>query len=150
MGILTDLIKQFASAREALERHAVRDTGDYAEVLVAEALKACRNTSGVTKGFDVLCATRGKIEARSRTLPRDGRNEDRLEIPRAKANGFALLAGVLFNSDLTVRGGFLLPHDDAISLSSRQKFLRIPFSVGAAHPNAQDITQLLRDAQARV
>ena len=150
MGTLTDLMKQFASAREALEKHSVRDTGDYAEVLVAEALSACRNTSGVTKGFDVLCDNRGKIEVRSRTLPRDGRNEDRLEIPEAKVNGFAVLAGVLFNSDLTVRGGFLLPHDDAISLSAKQKYLRIPFSVGAAHPNAQDITQLLHDAQARV
>ena len=72
------------SAREALEGHDVRDTGDYAEVLVAEALKAWRNTSGVMKGFDVLCDARGKIEVRSRTLPRDGRNEDRLEIPEAK------------------------------------------------------------------
>lgn len=150
MGILTDLMKQFASAREALENHAVRDTGDYAEVLVAEALKANRNTSGVMKGFDVLCDTRGKIEVRSRTLPRDGRNEDRLEIPQAKVNGFDILAGVLFNSDLTIRGGFLLPHDDAISLSAKQKFFRIPFSVGAAHPNAQNITQLLLDAQIRI
>ena len=150
MGILTDLMKQFAAAREALELHAVRDTGDYAEVLVAEALKAHRNTSGVIKGFDVFCDIRGKIEVRSRTLPRDGRNEDRLEIPQAKVNGFAVLAGVLFNSDLTIRGGFLLPHDDAVSLSSRQKFLRIPFSVGAAQPNALNITQLLREAQERV
>lgn len=150
MGILTDLMKQFASARKALERHAVRDTGDYAEVLVAEALNACRNTNGVMKGFDVLCETRGKIEVRSRTLPRDGRNEDRLGIPQAKVNGFSVLAGVLFNSDLTIRGGFLLPHNDAIALSSKQKFLRIPFSVGAAHPHAQDITQLLLDAQARI
>lgn len=150
MGNLTDLMKQFASAREALERYAVRDTGDYAEVLVAEALMAYRNTSGVMKGFDVFCDTRGKIEVRSRTLPRDGRNEDRLEIPQSKVNGFAVLAGVLFNSDLTISGGFLLPHDDAISLSCRQKFLRIPFLVGAEHPNALDITQLLRYAQERV
>lgn len=129
---------------------AVRDTGDYAEVLIAEALNACRNVSGVTKGFDVLCETRGRIEVRSRTIPRDGRKEDRLEIPQSKVNGFDVLAGVLFNSDLSVRSGFLLAHDDAVALSSRQKFLRIPFFVGSAHSNAQNITQLLLDAQARV
>lgn len=150
MAILTDLVKQFASAREALERHDVRDTGDYAEVLVAAALNARRNGNGVAKGSDVVCNARVRIEVRSRTLPRDGRNEDRLEVPPAKVNGFDFLAGVLFNSDLTVRGGFLLPHDDAIALSSRQKFLRFPFAVGAAHPNAQDITPLLLGAQTRI
>ncbi len=69
-----------------------------------------------------------------------------------KSTTLRMIAGLeeISSGDLTIGGGFLLPHDDAVSLSSRQKYLRIPFSVGAAHPNAQDITQLLRDAQARV
>lgn len=147
---ITELMVAFVKARQALGAHYIRDTGDYAELLVAEALKAKRNLSGVTKGYDVLCSTRGKIEVRSRTLPRDGRKETRLEIPKEKINGFSVLAGILFDPDISVIGGFLLPHDDAIALSEQQKFLRIPFERGAQHPNAQDITSLLKAAQARV
>lgn len=150
MGPISTLFSEFARAREALERHGVRDSGGYAELLVAAALGARRNLSGVEKGFDVLCEERGKIEVRSRTLPRDGRNEDRLEIPREKVNGFAFLAGVLFNPDLTVSGGFMLPHDEAVSLSAKQKFLRISYRVGCRHQAAIDITELLKAAQARV
>lgn len=147
---VTKLIRDFQSIRETLESHGIRDTGGYAELLVAQALGATRNTSGVQKGFDISCQKRGKIEVRSRTLPRDGRNEDRIEIPEKKANGFDWLAGVLFGTDMTVIGGFLLPHDDAIELASRQRFKRISFRVGATHSNAIDITLALRDAQSFV
>lgn len=150
MGPISTLIAEFARAREALEQHGVRDSGGYAELLVAAALGAQRNVSGVQKGYDVLCNERGKIEVRSRTLPRDGRGEDRLEIPRDKVNGFAVLAGVLFNPDLSVSGGFLLPHDEAVALSAQQKFLRISFRVGARHPAATDISDALKAAQARL
>jgi hypothetical protein len=126
-------MKQFSQAREQLEKFGIRDSGDYAEVLVAKALGAARNTRGVQKGCDLLCAKLGRIEVRSRTLPRDGRNETRLEVPKEKANGFDVFAGVLFAADMSVIGGFLLPHDEALALAESQKYLRIPFQVGAAH-----------------
>lgn len=147
---ITSLMFEFVKVREALEAHGVRNTGDYAEILVAAALNAERNVNGVTKDYDVLCPLRGRIEVRSRTLPRDGRKETRLQIPKEKVNGFDLLAGVLFDPHLAISGGCLLPHDDAISLSVRQKFLRIPFDRGFRHSNAIDISTILREAQLRV
>ena len=148
--VITKLIRDFQSIREALESHGIRDTGGYAELLVAKALGATRNISGVQKGFDITCQDRGKVEVRSRTLPRNGRNEDRIEIPEQKANGFDWLAGVLFGPDMTVIGGFLLPHDDAIELANRQRYKRISFRMAASHSSAVDITQALRDAQSSV
>jgi len=147
---ITELMRQFVKAREQLEAHGVRDTGQYAELLVCSALSAERNRSGVEKGFDIRCSANGRVEVRSRTLPRDGRNETRLEIPKEKVGHFDCFAGILFNPDISVRGGFLLPHDTAVALAGKQKFLRIPFEVGARHPEARDITALLRDAQARL
>lgn len=140
-------MKQFAQVREQLEQFGIRDTGGYAEVLVAKAIGAARNENSVKKGYDLLCHKHGKIEVRSRTLPRDGRDETRLEIPKEKTNGFDFFAGVLFAADMTVLGGFLLSHNEALALAGNQKFLRIPFEVGAAHPRAIDITAQLRQAQ---
>lgn len=147
---ITTLMKQFSQARQQLEKFGIRDSGDYAEVLVAKALGAARNASGVQKGYDLLCPRLGKIEVRSRTLPRNGRNETRLEIPKEKANGFDVFAGVLFAADMSVIGGFLLPHDEALALAGNQKYLRIPFQVGAAHAKAIDITAQLQEAQENV
>jgi len=147
---ITQLMQQFVRAREQLETHGVRDAGQYAELLVCSALNAQRNRSGVEKGFDIRCSENGRVEVRSRTLPRDGRNETRLEIPREKVGLFDHFAGILFNPDISVRGGFLLPHDAAVALAGKQKFLRIPFDVGARHPAARDMTALLQDAQSRL
>lgn len=144
---ITALMRQFVKARECLEVFGIRDTGDYAEVLVAKALNATRNPSGVKKGFDILCSTHGKVEVRSRTLPRDGRKETRLAIPKEKVGAFAWLAGLLFDPELTVIGGFLLAHDDAVALANQHRFHRIPFERGAYHSNARDITASLRHAQ---
>ena len=146
---ITALMKQFCQARERLAKYRIRDTGDYAEILVAKALCAERNTSGVQKGYDLLCKKRGRIEVRCRVLPRDGRNEDRLEIPKAKINGFDVFAGVLFDADLSVIGGFTLPHGETIALASagNEKYLRIPFHRGVVHPKATNITSRLKKAQ---
>jgi len=78
---LRELLAQFVSAREKLEAFNIRDSGDYAEVLIAKALGGSRNVSGVERGFDVLTAEHGRVEVRSRTLPRDGRRETRVRIP---------------------------------------------------------------------
>ena len=143
-------MKSFSQAREKLERFGIRDTGGYAEILVAEALHATRNACGVQKGYDLVCKHFGRIEVRSRTLPRDGRNETRLEISGNKANGFDTFVGVLFAADLSVIGGFMLPHNEAIALAEKQKFRRIPFHVGASHAKAVDITDALKRAQTNV
>lgn len=147
---ITEAMKQFVKAREELEPFGIRDTGDYAELLVCAALGAERNASGVTKGFDVLCETRGRIEVRSRTLPRDGRKETRLEVPKDKIGYFDYFAGVLFASDISIIGGFLLPHDDAVAIAGKQKYLRIPFEAGARQARAVDITPLLKQAQGTI
>ena len=147
---LKHLMQEYIRARDALRPYRIGNTGDYAEVLVADALSAVRNESGVTTGFDVVCARLGKIEVRSRTLPSDGRGEDRLEIPKKKIGKFMTFAGVLFASDISVIGGFLLPHDDAIELAGKQKYFRIPFSIGRAHVRAIDISDALRASQARL
>ena len=144
---ITAIMKQLSQLREQLKIFGIRDTGGYAEVLVAKAIGAVRNRSGVEKGYDLVCSKLGRVEVRSRTLPLDGSKETRLEIPEAKANGFDVFAGVLFAADMTVLGGFLLPHNEAISLAKNQKFRRIPFEIGAAHPNSTDITAQLRQAQ---
>jgi hypothetical protein len=142
-------MKQFCKARARLAKYGIRDEGGYAELLVAKALCVERNTSGVQKGYDLLCKKRGRIEVRCRVLPRDGRNEDRLQIPKEKVNGFDVFAGVLFNADLSIVGGFMLTHDEAIALASagNEKYLRIPFRVGIAHPKATNITARLKKAQ---
>ena len=90
-------MKQFCKARARLAKYGIRDEGGYAELLVAKALCAKRNASGVQKGYDLICKKRGKIEVRCRVLPRDGRNEDRLVIPKVKVKGFDVFVGVLFD-----------------------------------------------------
>lgn len=147
---ITELMQHFVKATEQLEAHGIRDTGQYAELLVCSALNAERNRSGVQKGFDIRCSSNGRVEVRSRTLPRDGRNETRLEIPKDKVGHFDCFAGILFNPDISVRGGFLLPHDAAVALAGKQKFLRIPFEIGLRHPAARDIAAMLQDAQSRL
>lgn len=144
---ITGLIMQFINIREELEKYAVRDIGDYAELLVARALRAKRNASRVGKGFDVVSRKLGKIEVRSRTLPRDGRNETRLQVPKEQVGHFDYFAGILFDPNISVVGGFLLPHDDTIDLAGKQKFLRIPFEIGMHHRKALNITDKLRRAQ---
>ena len=145
--VITQLLREMLQVREALEAHGIRDTGGYAELLAAKALGATRNLSGVEKGYDLVCSKLGRIEVRSRTLPRNGRKETRIEIPSQKTDGFDWLLGILFNPDVSIVGAFLLPHDAAVGLSELQQFKRIPFEVGAAHHEAIDVTSKLRDAQ---
>lgn len=145
--IVTQLLREMLQVRESLEAHGIRDTGGYAELLAAKALGATRNLSGVEKGYDLICSKLGKVEVRSRTLPRSGRKETRIEIPSQKSDGFDWLLGILFNPDVSIVGGFLLPHDATLRLAELQQFKRIPFEVGATHPEAINVTAKLREAQ---
>ena len=65
---ITKLMQEFVKVREQLEAHGIRDTGQYAELLVCSALAAERNRSGVEKGFDIRCSTYGRVAVRLRTL----------------------------------------------------------------------------------
>lgn len=145
--IVTQLLREMLQVRESLEAHGIRGTGGYAELLAAKALGATRNLSGVEKGYDLICSKLGRVEVRSRTLPRSGRKETRIEIPSQKSDGFDWLLGILFNPDVSIVGGFLLPHDATLRLAELQQFKRIPFEVGAAHPEAVNMTAKLREAQ---
>src|SRR5579875_1095100 len=102
------LLQKLAAIREELEAHGIRDEAGYAELLIASTLGASRNVNGVVRGYDVLCAKRGKVEVRSRTLPRDGRAEARIKIAAKKRGEFAWLAGVIFSPALDVVEAYLL------------------------------------------
>ncbi len=143
---LRELLAQFVSAREKLEAFNIRDSGDYAEVLIAKALGGSRNVSGVKRGFDVLTAEHGRVEVRSRTLPRDGRRETRVRIEEKKWNHFNWLAGVIFEPSLAVHAAYLLPHDAAKDLASGA-YPRFPLEVALAHPHCVNITAKLKEAE---
>lgn len=112
------LLVELASVRRKLAEHGIRNEGGYAEMLVAEALNGQRHSSGVVKGSDLVAPEYGRVEVRSRTLPLDGRNEARFNLPEKKRGEFDWLAGVIFNSDLSVKDAFLLPHDAAWECAS--------------------------------
>lgn len=143
---LRELLGQFVAARERLEDYGIRDSGDYAEVLVAKALRGTRNSSGVERGFDVSAPDYGRVEVRSRTLPRDGRRETRIRVEERKWNHFAWLAGVIFEPSLSVHAAYLLPHDAAKSLASGA-YPRFPLEVALAHPDCVNITARLKEAE---
>lgn len=144
------LLRELAAVREKLAAHGIRDESGYAELLIANALGASRNVSGVVRGYDVLCATRGKVEVRSRTLPFDGRAEARIEIPAKKRGKFAWLAGVIFTPSLDVRDAYLLPHDVAWEIAGTNRNSRIPLKLALAHPQVEIITSAVRRAEVAV
>lgn len=141
------LMQELAAVREKLATHNIRDESGYAELLVAHALGAIRNSSGVTRGYDIICKYRGKIEVRSRTLPFDGRAEARIEIPPKKRGEFAWLAGVVFTPSLDVSDAYLLPHDAAWEIADTNRNARVPLKAALAHPQVEIITQALREAE---
>lgn len=115
------LLNELASVRKKLSDHGIRDESGYAEMLVAEALGGKRHSSGVEKGSDLLAPEYGRVEVRSRTLPLDGRNEARLNLPEKKRGEFDWFAGVVFSSDLSINTAFLLCHEDAWECASKNK-----------------------------
>jgi hypothetical protein len=118
---IRELLNELASLRKKLSEHGIRDESGYAEMLVAEALKGVRHSSGVQKGSDLLAPEFGRVEVRSRTLPLDGRHEARLNLPAKKRGEFDWFAGIVFNSDLSINHAFLLPHDEAWVCASQNK-----------------------------
>lgn len=115
------ILVELAQIRRKLAEFGISNEAGYAELLVAEALGGKRHDNGVEQGSDLEAPGYGLVEVRSRTLPLDGRNEARLNLPKKKWGKFDWFAGVIFNSDLTVRDAFLISHDVAWECASLNK-----------------------------
>jgi hypothetical protein len=135
--------------KELWSRYKIKDQGSYAEHLVAEALGASVLANGVNKGFDLLHERYGKIEVRSRRYPLDGRREDRAHLSIKKSGLFDFFVHVAFDSDYSVSGAYLAPHDAIAALAAESKNRCVRFSAGSALPNSTDITAKVKKAQSQ-
>jgi hypothetical protein len=66
MGALTrqQLMSKLSKLLNQLASHGIHDTSDYAEVLVAEALKAERVQNSINQGFDLISSEYGRVEVK--------------------------------------------------------------------------------------
>jgi hypothetical protein len=135
-----DLIRNYSSLSNQLRAHGIRRISDYAEVLIAEALDGERVSSGVNKGFDVIAPGFGKIEVKYRQLPPDGRMEQRVELGRAKCDGFDYLAIVIFDCDMHVHGAVLVPYNSVWEIVESRTWRRINYDQASAISGAINIT----------
>ena len=142
-------MKQLAETRDYLAESGIRDTADYAEVLVAEALGAERTQSGVNQGYDVLSPQYGRVEVKHRVLPTDGRQEERVDIRNTKADGFDYLAIVVFFTDYSVKGAVLVPYSQVWPIINARKYRRISFSEARQLESVVDIIELVSAASQR-
>jgi len=143
------LMMQLASLRELLRQHRIRDAADYAEVLVAEALGGERETSGVTRGFDVFSPEYRRVEVKCRQLPSDGRVEERVEVGASKEEGFDHLAIVIFYPDFQVKGAVLVPYRSVWRHVGSSEYNRISYGLACQLPGAIDITAEVVAASSR-
>jgi hypothetical protein len=138
--------KLHAVEQELWDHHKIRQEGAYAERLVALALGAAVNTNGVYRGSDLVHPTLMRIEVRSRRLPLDARNETRISLT-LKRGLFEHCAHVLFDSDYSVKGGYIVPHDAIFEHLNATGKRYVRFEQGAALSQARDITESLIAAQ---
>jgi len=135
-----ELMKQLAETRYCLSEYGIRDTPDYAEVLVAEALEGERIQSGVNQGYDVLSPRYGRVEVKCRKLPTDGRQEERVDIRNTKADGFDYLAIVVFFPDYSAKGAILVPYSEVWPIIDSRKYRRISYGEACQLESVVDIT----------
>jgi len=141
-------MNSLAAIRAKLAAFGIRDSSDYAEILIAEALNGERK-GAVNRGFDVQVPAFGRIEVKCRTLPADGRMEERVELGAAKEDGFDYLCIVIFNRDYSVKGAVLVPYSVAWNYLSKSNYSRISFQIASGLEGAFDITKQVRDASLR-
>src|SRR5687768_6297220 len=110
-----------ACEKELWSQHGIKDQGQYAARLVADALGARVLANGVNQGFDLEHPRYGRIEVRSRRYPLDGRREDRAQVPLSKQGLFDHFVHIVFDGDFTVAAAYLAPHDAIETLVSRSK-----------------------------
>jgi hypothetical protein len=140
------LMQRLGVARAALREYGIRDAPDYAEVLIAEAVRGKRVASRVNQGHDVVSGRYGRVEVKCRQLPPDGRIEERIAISASKKSGFDHLAIVIFHADFGVKGAVLLPYKVVWRLATRQRYNRIGYSQAARLDGAIDVTERVRRA----
>jgi hypothetical protein len=141
-----DLMQQLAALRDSLRPLGIRDASDYAEVLVAEALRGKRVDNRITKGHDVQAEPYGRIEVKCRQLPTDGRIEERVDVRASKQDGFEFLAVVIFNGGFSVKGAVIVPYAAVWEFVARQPYNRISYTQACHLPGAQVITAAVKAA----
>lgn len=144
-----DLMKRLAETRICLAEYGIRDSSDYAEVLVTEALEGERVQSGVNQGYDIISQKYGRVEVKCRVLPTDGRQEDRVDIRNTKADGFDYLAIVVFFPDYSAKGAILVPYSEVWPIIDSRKYRRISYGEACQLESAVDITELVSAASQR-
>lgn len=141
--------RRYKLEEELYQQHRIREEGGYAARLVAEALGATVNTNGVEAGYDLTHPAWNRIEVRSRRLPFDGRNETRAVIPEKKIGKFDWLAHILFKTDYSLVGAYLVSASDVIA-RTKPGDRKLPFDVGSHLPSAKDITAEVEAARQRL
>jgi hypothetical protein len=144
-----ELMRQLSELRGSLAEYRIRDTPDYAEVLVAEALEGVRVPSGVNQGYDVVAPWYGHIEVKCRVLPADGRLEERVDIRNTKEDGFDFLAIVIFYPDYSTKGAVLVPYSEVWRIIDSRKYRRISYGEACQLEGIEDITELVSAASQR-
>lgn len=143
---LQKLMSTLADVRRRLASHGIRDTSDYAELLVAKAFGGTRENY-INKGYDVVTPSHGRIEVKSRAQPEHGRLEERVELGQGKLLGFDHLAIVILGSDYRVRKGVIIPYAQVWEAITTQKYRRISFEQARLLHGAVDITEKLRSTE---
>jgi hypothetical protein len=138
-----ELMLELAKLRCQLAKHGIRDSSDYAEVIVSEALNGERIPSGVNQGYDVTTLKYGRVEVKCRMLPQDGRIEERVDLRDTKANGFDHLAIVVFFPDYSVKGAVLIPYNQVWPIVESRPYHRISYGEACQLDEAIDITELV-------
>jgi hypothetical protein len=144
-----ELLLKLSRIQEKLARFDIRNAADYAEVLISEAVQGTRHPSGVNKGFDVTSPLYGRIEVKCRQLPRDGRPEERVEVSKAKHQGFDYLAIVIFHLDFSVKGALVTPYEGIWRITSRHKYNRLSYSQAVSIAGSVDLTSAVIRASLR-
>jgi hypothetical protein len=144
-----ELIRNYAVLSRQLREYGIRRISDYAETLVAEALEGQRVSSGVNQGFDVVAPGFGRIEVKHRQLPPDGRNEQRVQLNRAKCERFDYLAVIVFEAEVSVRGAVLVPYNVVWEVIESRTWRRISYDQATAIQGAINITMQVIAASQR-
>jgi hypothetical protein len=133
---------QLTIVRGRLAGHGITRDSDFAELLVAEALRGER-ASAVNRGFDVFADQYGRVEVKCRRLPSGGRREERVELKDTKEDGFDYLAVVVFYPDYNIKGAVLLPYRAVWDIISARRYRRISYSEACCSRGAIDITDVV-------
>ncbi|HSU66035.1 MAG TPA: hypothetical protein VLJ39_04155 [Tepidisphaeraceae bacterium] len=91
----------------------------------------------------------GRIEVKCRTLPPDGRTEERVELGAAKRHGFDYLCIVVFNVDHSIKGAVMVPYTVAWDRIAQSQYSRISYKTAIGLEGAYDITDKVREASLR-